>query len=135
MNENDTPADGINDVTKNPGVDYESQDLSVRWLTIFGGGLLLAIVVAMIFIAGLVWTFERRTSVGQDAGPAIEQPVPPAPRNLPGLVGQTPAQNQLQTLQSQEEFILNSYDWIDREAGIVRIPIDRAMELMVERYR
>jgi hypothetical protein len=131
MNENNTPAEGIDnnidDVTKNPGVNYEAQDLSVRWVAIFGGGLLLAIVVAMIFIAGLVWTFERRTSVVQEAQPA--------PRNLPGLVGQTPAQNQLQTLQSQEELILDNYEWIDREAGIVRIPINRAMELMVERHR
>lgn len=27
---------------------------------------------------------------------------------------------------------LNTYDWIDRDGGVVRIPIDRAMEIMVE---
>lgn len=30
---------------------------------------------------------------------------------------------------------LNSYQWIDRDQGRVRIPIDRAMQLMVERHR
>ncbi len=28
---------------------------------------------------------------------------------------------------------LSTYAWIDRQAGVVRIPIDRAMELLVER--
>jgi hypothetical protein len=28
---------------------------------------------------------------------------------------------------------LSSYGWVDREAGIVRIPIDRAMDLLAER--
>lgn len=29
---------------------------------------------------------------------------------------------------------LNGYGWIDREAGIVRIPIERAMDLYVQRH-
>jgi hypothetical protein len=33
----------------------------------------------------------------------------------------------------QEEQTLNSYGWVDQEAGVVRIPIDRAMELMAQR--
>jgi hypothetical protein len=33
----------------------------------------------------------------------------------------------------QEEKKLNSYDWIDQKAGIARIPIDRAMQLLAQR--
>ena len=33
----------------------------------------------------------------------------------------------------QEEKILNSYGWVDQQAGVVRIPIDRAMQLLVQR--
>ena len=33
----------------------------------------------------------------------------------------------------EENAILNNYGWIDRSAGIARIPIERAMELMSER--
>jgi hypothetical protein len=32
-----------------------------------------------------------------------------------------------------EDATLTSYAWIDRSNGIVRIPIDRAMELLAER--
>jgi hypothetical protein len=31
-----------------------------------------------------------------------------------------------------ESEILESYGWVDREKGVVRIPIDRAMELVVK---
>jgi hypothetical protein len=33
----------------------------------------------------------------------------------------------------QEEQTLNSYGWVDQEAGVVRIPIDHAMELLAQR--
>jgi hypothetical protein len=34
-----------------------------------------------------------------------------------------------------EQTQLRSYGWVDRGAGLVRIPIDRAMQLYIERYR
>ena len=33
----------------------------------------------------------------------------------------------------QEEQTLHSYGWVDQQAGVVRIPIDRAMELLAQR--
>lgn len=36
-------------------------------------------------------------------------------------------------LYSQQDAKLNSYGWVDRNNGIVRIPIDRAMELIAQR--
>jgi hypothetical protein len=54
-------------------------------------------------------------------------PVPPAPR-----LQVVPAQ-QLQQGRAAAEESLRSYGWVDKEAGIVRIPITRAMELLVER--
>jgi hypothetical protein len=32
-----------------------------------------------------------------------------------------------------DEAVLNSYGWVDRKSGIVRIPIDRAVKLLTER--
>src|ERR1700746_2989370 len=39
----------------------------------------------------------------------------------------------LAELRDAEDADLNSYGWIDRNAGTVRIPIDRAMQLILER--
>ena len=44
----------------------------------------------------------------------------------------TPGKN-LAELRAEEEAELSSYGWIDRTNQIVRIPIERAMELMAQR--
>jgi cytochrome c oxidase cbb3-type subunit 3 len=50
---------------------------------------------------------------------------PPPPR--------TRVQAPLEELRAAEDAVLHSYGWVDRPAGIVRIPIDRAMEVPAER--
>jgi hypothetical protein len=44
--------------------------------------------------------------------------------------GKTPEQK-LQELQADDRMTLSSYGWVDRTKGTVRIPIDRAMSLVV----
>ncbi len=39
----------------------------------------------------------------------------------------------LRELRAREEAVLNSYDVVDAQKGIYRIPIERAMKLMAER--
>jgi len=43
-----------------------------------------------------------------------------------------PAQD-LQQMRAAEDAVLSSYDWVDEAAGFVRVPIDRAIELLLER--
>jgi hypothetical protein len=38
-----------------------------------------------------------------------------------------------QKLRAEEDAVLTSYAWVDKPGGFVRIPVDRAMELLVER--
>jgi hypothetical protein len=40
------------------------------------------------------------------------------------------AQNTLQQLRDEEQKALDDYEWVDRSAGIARIPVDRAMEII-----
>jgi hypothetical protein len=40
---------------------------------------------------------------------------------------------EINDFREQEEQTLNSYGWVDQKAGVVRIPIDRAMQLMAQR--
>jgi hypothetical protein len=55
------------------------------------------------------------------------RPLPPAPRL------QTYPFTDLQDLRQQEEQVLERYQWVDKNAGTVRIPIERAIELIAER--
>jgi hypothetical protein len=65
----------------------------------------------------------RRTFVESKA------PVPPEPRL------QVNPQADLHEYLQQQQQALTSYGWISRPEGRVRIPIDRAMELFVERSK
>ena len=46
---------------------------------------------------------------------------------------QTDPLQELQTLHAEEDAVLNSYGWVDRKAGVVRIPVQRAIELLAQR--
>ncbi len=46
---------------------------------------------------------------------------------------ETDERGQMNGFRLQEEQKLHSYGWVDQNAGVVRIPIDRAMELIAER--
>jgi hypothetical protein len=60
--------------------------------------------------------------------PGVPTPtVPSLPERLP--VGPDAAQR----LQAETEATLTSYGWVDRDRGVVHIPIDRAIELLIER--
>lgn len=41
----------------------------------------------------------------------------------------------LRELQKSAQTTLTTYDWVDEQKGIVRIPIDRAMELVSEEWQ
>ena len=58
--------------------------------------------------------------------------LPPEPR-LQGAPGHEvePIQ-ELKDLRAAEDALLNSYGWVDRNAGITRIPIERAMDKLLQ---
>jgi hypothetical protein len=95
-------------------------------------GAVLAGVTALILL-GLGWLFQAFSTrlAQQDMPPsplAQTRPhIPPQPR-----LQVAPVQ-ELQQMRAAEEALLHSYGWSDQAAGIVHIPIDRAMTLLVER--
>jgi hypothetical protein len=42
---------------------------------------------------------------------------------------------QLAQMHAREADTLGSYTWVDQQAGIVRVPVDRAIELVVAEQR
>jgi hypothetical protein len=39
----------------------------------------------------------------------------------------------MRELRDREDELLTSYGWVDRNAGVVRIPIEEAMKIVVQR--
>ncbi len=112
-------------------VHHEESDVNVRGLFAFAVGLTLVVA----FVAFVVWLLFQFYSVRESRKTTPEFPLateqenrlPPEPRL------QTNPRQDLSDLRSQEDQILTSYGWVDRNAGVVRIPIDQAMKLTLER--
>ena len=113
-------------------VQHEESDVNIRAIFQYGVGLIaLAVVVYLVvwLLFGYLSRREDKASAGREFPLAAgqENRLPPEPRL------QTNPRQDLRDLQAAEDESLRSYQWIDRNAGIVRIPIDEAMRLTLQR--
>src|SRR3954468_13880450 len=100
--------------------DYERSDADPRLI----GSLALGIAIFLTATPYLLLAIYLRSSHDR---PVAEQRLPPAPRL------QVAAKADLERLRAAEKEQLDRYGWVDRERGITRIPIERAMKLLSER--
>jgi hypothetical protein len=112
----------------NPAVKFERRDVNTRTILIFVGVLFLTLLVTFVSMRGLFGYFSETQNLGPGASPFDNsRMLPPAPR-----LQVDPAVDLDQVRQSQNE-MLNSYGWADKATGKVRVPIDRAMDMLIER--
>jgi hypothetical protein len=125
MEENRTPHD---EEPRNPHVHYEPGDVNAIFLTKFGIGMALMITVFLFMLAGLFsYLKAREAKLARVPAPvARPQALPPEPR-----LQADPAVD-MRRMRADEERLLHQYAWIDPDKGIVRIPVERAMELMAQ---
>ncbi|HZU10260.1 MAG TPA: hypothetical protein VFA02_10195 [Pseudacidobacterium sp.] len=135
---------------------YELTDVSVQGILVFLLALAVSLGVAFIFCFGMgkivnnalvkhdgppnKWTEMNYTGGGgklrnMESNPALEQQQLkqltqsfPTPR-LQGDDGDRDTAD----LHAREDLLLENYSWVDRSKGTVRIPIERAMELIAQR--
>jgi hypothetical protein len=108
---------------------HETRDADVMSLGIIAGLLLLAGVI--IFL--VCWIFLHFLNAKGDARAKPAAAITQATRTFPEPRLQTSPAADLARLRTQEETQLNSYAWIDRAKGVARIPVQRAMQLLLER--
>ena len=107
------------------------RELDVRRILQFGVGLALVIVVVLIGIWFLS-VFLKSQEQAADPPPspiaaANQRRLPPEPRL------QVSPPRDMNEFREQEDRIVTSYGWVDERAGIARIPIDRAIEVVLEK--
>jgi hypothetical protein len=120
---------------KSPGVAAEPDRFSARLVVRFAVILTVVSIAALFVVYGFFRLFESRTRFSE-AGPTpveaekprtADQKLPPEPRL------EIEPQAHLTRLRAEDDEVLHSYGWVDKGNGIVRIPIERAMALLVER--
>ena len=115
----------------NPAVHHEESDVNIRAILTFAAGLIVVSVVISLVVLVLFRYFEAREA----HSPQAEYPlaVTDVPRLPPEPRLQTTPRQDLADLRAQEDEALTTYGWVDRNGGVVRIPIEQAMKLTIER--
>jgi hypothetical protein len=112
-----------------PGVrDHERSDANVR---IIGWVMLAMIIGAIVMLAALYAGMKALTYAGPLSKLQPPADVRPAPPPEPRL--QIDEEGDLARLRAQEEANLSRYGWVDKQNGVAKIPVARALELVVER--
>lgn len=112
-----------------PAPGHETRDISVRVVAWFAIGLVISALVIFPVVVGLDRLFEW------------QHPSPDAPSRIalhPHMIAPPPRLQanpaiDLAQYEAAQEAKLNSYGWVDKSAGIIRIPIERAMDLIAQR--
>jgi len=101
--------------------DYKGGDLDLRGLRrgayVIVGGIVCALVAAALML--------------RESGPAANAPPHAFDGNAP-LLQPAPQPDRVAYL-TEKRGLLASYGWVDRQAGIARIPLDDAMALLAAR--
>ena len=113
-----------------PSVGHEESDISFAAGVTFGVLLICLCVFCYIAVSVLMHIFG-----GQQAAQTQQAITYPLAQEQPVAVGpgvQSNPPGDLAALHAEEDAVLDNYAWVDRAHGVVRIPIDRAMQLVVQ---
>jgi hypothetical protein len=114
---------------------HEPISADTRTISLSLVSLAITIVASLIIVALLLWFLssdnrhvaaENLSAAAQGRSVAFE-----VPAGVPAL---DPHQaDELDELRAHDRKILSDYAWIDRQSGIARIPIVRAMQILAQR--
>jgi hypothetical protein len=116
----------------NPAVSHERRDVNVFQISAFGIGLALGCIVVVFAMWAMFDFLFKREDAKNASNPAAAMmseraKLPPEPRL------QAQPKVELKDLKADEDAILSSYGWIDPNKGIVRIPIDQAIDIVAQK--
>jgi hypothetical protein len=139
----------IHPVKTNGHGDYERRDIGIGGVLYFLAGLAVAGIVIHFVVAGLYKYLEKRSESQQRAvSPLVTNPSLDTRRiprqydedylrylqeGFPSPQLEINERTELNEVRLREENILSTYDYVDKNAGAVRIPIDRAIDLLAQR--
>ncbi len=107
---------------------YEHSDVAIRPLLMFLATLAVSLLVVSGIVAWLFTFFESQALVNDPPPTPLAQSNPPTPAPLLQVV---PRQD-LESFRQGESKLLSATQWIDRDRGIARIPIDQALSIIAE---
>lgn len=125
---------------RNPELEFEHQDLSPSAVYAFLAGLAVAGILIYFVLWGLYRYLDYYESSHQPPqNPLVETEAdtrhvsPQEIQKFPQPRLEKNERVEIDDFLLKEEQTLDSYGWVDQKAGVVRIPIGRAMQLIAQR--
>jgi hypothetical protein len=121
---------------------FEHEDWQPSAILYFLLSLAVITVLCMFGLRAFYYFLDRHERATQEPASPLVKHVPEDTRHVAPGYPQTAfpsprleedERGQLYGILLKENETLYSYGWVDEKAGIVRIPIDRAMDLLVQR--
>jgi len=124
---------------------YERRDISLAGVIYFLVGLAACVLLVYFLMDGLYAFLDNRVKSEEPPVSPLATNVPSDTRHLPTDYRdylkqnfptpqlETDERTELDSVRTEEADTLSTYGWVDQKAGIVHIPIDRAMDLIVQR--
>lgn len=131
---------------------YEASDVGVTGIVVFAVALIIFVVVGGVLCYGIgkvinarmnkedgpnsKWTqtVDVRQLGNLPSNPELQNKVAEMTQTFPAPRVQSDDGDQdIADLHAREDLLLSNYTWVDQSKGTVRIPIERAMELIAQR--
>jgi len=120
--------------------DFEREDLSPAGVMYFMVGLVVVVLAIYGIVDGMYHFLDRYERQNQaaispmmKAQPDTRAITPEDPLLFPQPRLESDERSQLNDYIQKQDQKLMTYDYIDKDSGTVRIPIDRAMDLIAQR--
>ncbi len=122
---------------RNPEVDYDRTDMNAKAIV----GFLIALAIAGVFMHLALWSVYKYYAGSAKAPTPTAGPIMSSTRQLPqGDPERTFPPPRLQAddvadmnkFRDYEEQVLNTYGWVDQNAGVAHIPIEQAMQTLAK---
>lgn len=105
---------------------HETKEVSVPFVFASLSALIIGTFLVSLLVIGIFQFFKTTYHPDQSAQQAVQQ-IPPEPRL------QVHAPEDLRTFREREDHILSTYAIIDQKQGTVRVPIDRAIDMLAQK--
>ncbi len=112
------------------GLGYEPRDASIKGLLQFAFWMAVVLAVTLFAMRGLFDYIKKAEPLGPTSSPLVkegERVLPPSPRL------QVYPHQELMDYCAKQQKDVNSYGWVNEQVGVVHIPVERAMDLILAR--
>lgn len=109
------------------GAGHETSEVNPQLIVASLAMLAIGTLLVFLLVVGIFRVLKTTSSAPPTVVELPKQPMPPEPRV------EIEPWKQIITVHQREDHVLTSYAWVDQKEGVVRIPVDKAIDILAEK--